>query len=274
MIRADFHIHTTASDGRMTPADIVMHAVKAGLTHIALTDHDTVDGLLAIEQEMESKQLVIFSGIEFSTDVSDFEIHILGYGIDIYHDGLLKQLTLLKDDRINRIHRMTAKLSDLGYPITVEDIMHIVQDTASVGRPHVAQVLVNKGYFTSINEVFDNLLNHDKPGYVPHYKLSPQEVIHLLREAGGISVLAHPGLVGNDQLVISMIDYGVDGLEVFHPRHDAVAIERYCQLAKKHNLVMTGGSDFHAIPGRYPEKLGSFVMPNSSAKTLIRFFGS
>jgi predicted metal-dependent phosphoesterase TrpH len=164
---------------------------------------------------------------------------------------------------------MAAKITDLGYPIEEQEILRVARVAASVGRPHVAKALIKKGYFSTVAEVFQTLLNRDKPGYVPHYKLTPAEVIALIRQAGGISVLAHPGLVGKDQQVRQIIDLGIDGLEVYHPKHDAAAVERYRILAQDHELLVSGGSDYHAIPGRFPEKLGEFIVPNSVANVFV-----
>jgi predicted metal-dependent phosphoesterase TrpH len=239
------------------------------LTHIAITDHDTVDGLLALGNRPQQTGVTVIAGIEFSTDMPDCEIHILGYGIDIFHPRLCQQLAILKDDRVARVRKMAAKITDLGYPIEEQDILEAAQGAASVGRPHVAKALIKKGYFTSVADVFHSLLSQDKPGYVPHYKLAPGEVIDLIRQAGGVSILAHPGLVGNDQQVRDIIDSGIDGLEVYHPQHDAVAVDRYLSLAQGQGLFVTGGSDYHAIPGRFPERLGEFLVPDNVAELFV-----
>jgi predicted metal-dependent phosphoesterase TrpH len=269
MIQADFHIHTTASDGRIAPSDILLQAVQVGLTHISITDHDTVDGLLALGAKPQQAGVTVIAGIEFSTDMPDCEIHILGYGIDIFHPRLRQQLTLLKEDRVSRVRKMAAKITALGYPIAEQDIVEVARGSTSVGRPHVAKALIEKGYFTSVSDVFHSLLNRDKPGYVPHYKLTPSEVIGLISQAGGVSILAHPGLVGNDQQVRYIIESGIDGLEVYHPKHDVEAVDRYLSLAQDQRLLVTGGSDYHAIPGRFPERLGEFLVPNNVANLFV-----
>lgn len=270
MIRADFHIHTTASDGRQTPAAILRQAMDAGLTHIAITDHDTVDGLMTLQEHKESYNgLVLISGIEFSTDLPDCEIHILGYGFDINNAALREQLTILKEDRVKRVGRIADKLCALGYQISEEEILGNARHAASVGRPHVAKALVEKGYFATISEVFDTLLGHDKPGYVPHYKLTPLQVISLIREAGGVPILAHPGLIGNDEEVEKLILGGIAGLEVYHPEHSPDDVDRYRLIVKERSLLATGGSDYHAIPGRSPEKLGVFCPPPAVAAAFL-----
>lgn len=275
MKKADLHIHTTASDGRLSPLGVVRQAKQSGLSYIAITDHDTVDGLLLLqkEQSFTDEKLTIISGIEFSTDTPEHEIHILGYGIALDNPNLLEQLTALKRDRIDRVYRMVDKLRSLGYPVDVQRILSFAKDAASVGRPHVARVLVQCGYFATVAEAFDRLLNKDKPGYVPHYKLSVRDVIGIIRQAGGVPILAHPGLVGDDDLVEQVIEEGIAGIEVYHPTHDDVVVKKYLQLARRHDLLITGGSDFHAISGRYPESLGLFYVDGELAETLCGKFG-
>lgn len=270
MIRADFHIHTTASDGRQTPAAILRQAANAGLTHIAITDHDTVDGLISLQGSNEDYNgLALIPGIEFSTDLPDCEVHILGYDIDINNDALREQLTILKDNRAKRVGRMADKLCSLGYQISEQEILRHAKQATSVGRPHVAKALVEKGYFATVGEVFDALLSHDKPGYVPHYKLTPFQVISLIRAAGGVPILAHPGLIGNEEEVEKLILGGIAGLEVYHPEHAPGDVERYRLIVKERSLMATGGSDYHAIPGRFPEKLGVFCPPPEVAAAFL-----
>ena len=270
MIKADFHIHTTASDGRITPAAILRLAAAAGLTHIAITDHDTVDGLLALEEVEAPAELSVLNGIEFSTDRADCEIHILGYGLDIHHSGLRRRLAVLQEARLTRIGRMAAAVTALGYPVSEQEVMAAAAGAAAVGRPHLAGVLVAKGYFVSVSDVFARLLGKGKPGYIPHYRLAAREVVDSIHEAGGIAVLAHPGLVGDDRQVAAVVALGLDGIEVYHPRHDGAAVPRYLELAGKRGLLITGGSDYHAIPGRFPERLGEFMVPDAVAALVIK----
>lgn len=260
---ADLHIHTTASDGRLSPLKIIQQATKAKLSYIAITDHDTVDGLLELAKLQESipPSLTVIPGIELSTDLPENEVHILGYHIDIFNRELGKQLAILIADRHNRTKRIIEKLNQLGYFITYERVLEIAHKATSIGRPHIAKALVEKNYCSSIGEVFATLLDKNGPAYVPHHKLTPKQVIEVIKNAGGVPILAHPGLVGNDDVVIEVIAAGIAGLEVYHPRHDEQQIEKYLLLANKHNLLVTGGSDFHAIPGRFPDKLGIFTIP-------------
>lgn len=260
---ADLHIHTTASDGRFSPLAIIEQAIEAGLSYIAITDHDTVDGLLTL-RELEISlptNLVIIPGIEFSSDLPNHEVHILGYGIDIFHHELRTQLDLLVAQRHKRAKEIITKLHQLGYEVTYERILELAGNATAIGRPHIARALVEKNYFSSVAAVFNNLLYKNGPAYMPHYKLTPKQIIKLIQAAGGVSVLAHPGLVGDDTLVLEMINLGINGLEVYHPTHNTNQIQKYLDLAITHRLAITGGSDFHGIAERFPEKLGIFTIP-------------
>ncbi|CUH96169.1 hypothetical protein P22_2257 [Propionispora sp. 2/2-37] len=269
----DLHIHTTASDGRYSPEEIIVQAQKAGLTHIAITDHDTVDGLLALARQgrlQRSPCLTVIPGIEFSTDLPQHEVHILGYHIDIHQRAFQEQLAILKKDRQLRTRRIIEKLNQLGYDIDYEQVVKIAGQNAALGRAQISKALVEKGYFNTVGEVFERLLQKNGPAYVPHYKLSPDNVIQLIRQVGGKAVLAHPGLVGDDGVVLAMIHAGIDGLEVYHPRHDARDTQKYLEMAQQHGLLITGGSDFHGIAGRFPERLGMMSIPRSLLQGLCQ----
>lgn len=274
MKTADLHIHTTASDGRFSPQETVTAAKKAGLSVIAITDHDTLDGLFELLRLQDpisplESPLKIIPGIEFSTDVPNHEIHILGYQIDPQNTALTKQLKLLIDDRVARAKKMVRKLADLGYPIDYQRVETIAGQSTAIGRPHIARALIEKGYFLRIADVFHHLLQTDGPAYVPHYKMKPDVVIDLIHSSGGVAVLAHPAMVHDDSWVHKVIEYGIDGLEVYHPTHTLEATMRYIKIAEKNHLLMTGGSDFHGIPGRFPERLGIFTVETTLADLLL-----
>ncbi len=262
MKTADLHVHTTASDGRVSPQNILIQAKKAGLSALAITDHDTVDGLLSVwKTSKNDRSLEVIPGIEFSTDVPNHEIHILGYFINPVHPALTKQLELLIKSRIERAQTTVLKLIKLGYPIDYDRVLQIAGSSTAIGRPHIARALVEKGYFIRTADVFHNLLKTDGPAYVPHYKMNPQSIIKLIRLIGGVPVLAHPGLVHDDNLVEEVIACGIGGMEVYHPIHLPEAVSRYLTMAQQHHLLVTGGSDYHAIPGRFPEQLGIYTVP-------------
>lgn len=270
---ADLHIHTTASDGHLTPKAIIAQALEAGLSCISITDHDTVDGLLQLG-EMKSvlpASLCLIPGIELSTDLPENEVHILGYHIDIHHTELREQLDRLVAHRHERAKRIIMKLNQLGYMITYERVLELAVTATAIGRPHIAKALVEMNYFSTVSDVFTTLLGNNGPAYVPHYKLTPEQVIELIKKAGGIPVLAHPGLIGNDHIVCEMIETGILGLEVYHPTHDNMQIEKYLAMATERKLAITGGSDFHGIVTRFPATLGIFTIPKALASQLQTF---
>lgn len=274
-MRADLHIHTTASDGRLSPPEVYRQAAAAGLACIAITDHDTLAGVRALRPVAAdgSGGPAVIAGIELSADVPGKEVHILGFCLDPDSDELNCKLARLMGDRLGRAEKMVSRLNKLGYSLEYDRVLEIAGKNATLGRPHVAAALVEKGYFPDAAAVFAAVLGKDKPGYVPHYKFSPSEAVRLIKSAGGIPVLAHPGLVGDDRLADDIIGTGVMGLEVYHPAHDWPQTEKYLALAARRGLLVTGGSDFHGIRGRYPEKLGDFSVPAALARRLLAAAG-
>jgi len=254
----------------LTPHEVMAQAEAAGLTYIAITDHDTFDGLWALQDGPQVRTPVLIPGIEFSTDLPCHEVHILGYNIDITHPEINRQIKLIASDRLERAERMVHKLDGLGYPISYHRVLELAGDTAAVGRPHIAAVLLEKGYFANIGQVFDCLLEKNKPAYVPHYKLTRGDTISLILAAGGVPVLAHPGLIGDESVITETIRLGIQGIEVYHPRHSSEQVRSYEFLAASHGLLTTGGSDFHGIPGRFPERLGQFTVPAALTLPLLR----
>lgn len=263
---ADLHIHTTASDGLLTPQQIVNSAKYAGLSIMSITDHDTVEGYLTLQDGFFPLQII--PGIEFSTDVAGSEVHILGYYVNVNQEQFSEVLQRLTNDRFLRADKMIQRLHDLGFSISQERVKEISRCSHSVGRPHIARVLVEQGYFSSITEAFQTVLATNGPAYIPHYKLLPQEVVKLIQLAGGLAVLAHPGLIKNKTLVKNIISLGIDGLEAIHPAHTPEQMLYYQEMARTQNLLITGGSDFHGIKGRYPEKLGQFSISASLVKEM------
>ena len=265
---SDLHIHTTFSDGRLSPEEVLDAAKEAGLTYIAITDHDTVDGIRHLYEQglYPAKTLCIIPGIEFSTEVDGHDVHVLGYDLDIYNQELLDKITELSEARWTRFSQILGKLTDIGVDITESDVLQIAGVSHSIGRAHVARALVKKGIVSTIREAFDSFLQHGCPAYVPHYKIQPNEAVDLIRGAGGVPVLAHPKLVGDDRLVEHLLSLPFGGIEVFYPRHDEEDTARYKDIAKAHGLLMTGGSDFHGVATRFPEKLGIVTIEDDFAK--------
>ncbi len=265
---SDLHVHTAFSDGRLSPEDLVAEAKAAGLTYLAITDHDTVDGIRHLYEQglYPSKTLHIIPGIEFSSEVDGHDVHILGYDFDMYDQALIDKVSEIAESRWSRFSQMIEKLHELGYNLTETDVMQIAGCSRSIGRAHVARALVKKGLVPSVREAFDRLLEHDQPVYVPHYRLTPEEAIGLIRRAGGVPVLAHPKKVRDDALVEKLLDLDFGGVEVYYPLHDEADTQRYIAMAQKRGLRITGGSDYHASPNRTPDKLGVFTIDDELAK--------
>jgi predicted metal-dependent phosphoesterase TrpH len=252
----DMHIHTKASDGMFTVQEIIRMAQKANLEGIAITDHDTIDGLDEAVEAGERFKFPVIPGIELSTDYQKKDIHILGYFLDYHLPWFRKKIYQLQNARIDRIIKMVDKLTKLGYDIDSEEVFSLA-GTGSVGRPHIAYILHKKGQVNTIQETFQKLIGNGCPAYVPRFKLEPVEAVKLIIEAGGIAVLAHPGLSKADFMIKPLCKAGLRGIEVYHPDHKISDEARYLKLAQKHNLIITGGSDFHGIPGGKRSALGS-----------------
>jgi len=247
--RADLHTHTTASDGMQRPADNVRLAKAAGLAAIAITDHDTVDGIAEAMEEGEKLSIVVVPGVEISTVAEGSDIHILGYYTDWQNPAWQEKLASLLHVRDHRNRMIIEKLRRLGIEITMEDVVAEAarqgKDGGSIGRPHIAAVLLAAGIVNSMQEAFDRFLGSGASAYANPPRLHPLEALEWIREAGGTSVIAHPGLYDNDELVETIIRGGANGIEVFHSDHSAEDEEKYARLAHKYGLIITGGSDFH-----------------------------
>ncbi|RAP78108.1 PHP domain-containing protein [Paenibacillus montanisoli] len=247
--RADMHTHTTASDGLQRPADNVAMAKKRGLGAIAITDHDTVDGIAEALEAGERLGITVVPGVEISTVADGRDIHILGYYINWNSVAWQAKLKSLAGTREQRNAMIIARLNELGISISMEEVLEAAlaqgKDGGSLGRPHIAAVLVEKQVVGSMQEAFDRYLGEGGAAYANPPRLHPSEALTWIKEAGGTSVIAHPGIYGNDELVEAIIARGADGIEVYHPDHSPDDEARYLKLAEKYKLIITGGSDFH-----------------------------
>lgn len=241
---ADLHIHTAYSDGSFTPATIIRHAVKNNLKIISITDHDSVDGIAASIKEGEKNNIEVIPGIEISTTVDTGEIHILGYFIDYEDEYFLKSLKRIQEIRLKRMSVMVDKLKRLMIDIDLNELIEYAA-SSSIGRLHLAHFLKKNGIVGSAYEAFDRYIGSGKPAYEKMNALSPEEGIELISNAGGIPVLAHPGLTKRDDLIDEMIQSGLRGLEVYHSGHSEEDTNRYFQMAGDKGLLVTGGSDCH-----------------------------
>jgi 3',5'-nucleoside bisphosphate phosphatase len=241
----DLHSHTTASDGQLTPRELVREAARRGVRVLAVTDHDSTDGLAAAMDEAERhRPLQIVPGIEINCDVEGAEIHVLGYGMDYEAPWFQTFCRAQREERRIRVHRMAEQLAALGMPIEPEEVFALVRE-GSAGRPHVAQVMVRRGYVKTVREAFDRFLGSGKPGHVPRRKLSPEDAVRLIRRAGGVPVFAHPGLAARDELIPGLIAAGLMGIECYYNEHSPAQTAGYREICRDRGLVATGGSDFH-----------------------------
>ncbi len=243
----DLHIHTTYSDGGSTPEEIVGMAKSIGLEAIAITDHDTLEGIEPALRAGLSSGIEVLPGIELGSYCQGEEIHILGYLVELNNRIFMEKLAFLRETRVYRMERMVEKLRELGFPVNIEMITGL-SGPGSVGRPHLAAALIKIGVVATVFEAFDRYIGAGRPAYVPRYKMEPVEAVALIKTAGGAPVLAHPGLNKMDHLLGDLIKAGLDGIEVYHPSHTAELSNYYLQIARQNGLTATGGSDYHS-PG-------------------------
>jgi len=247
--RVDLHIHTTASDGLYAPSEIVRRAAEAGLTAIAVTDHDTVAGLDEALDAGRRIGLEVLTGTEISAEFPNGTMHILGYGFDPRHPALIDALQKYRRFRDERNPQILAKLAELGMPIRYEDVL-AKAGGESVGRPHIAQALLEAGYVASVDQAFQLYLARGCPAYVNRQRVSPEEAIRMIRDAGGVAVLAHAGQLKRTmqevrRIVAGLAAAGLDGIEVWHPDHSADDMRALAVLARQLGLAATGGTDYH-----------------------------
>jgi predicted metal-dependent phosphoesterase TrpH len=249
--RADLHTHTTASDGMFRPAENVRLAKEAGLAAIGITDHDTVAGISEALESGQTYEILVVPGVEISTAISGKDIHILGYGFLPEDPIFLERLLSLRNVRNSRNDQILENLGILGMNVTRDELESVAGKSrsgdGSVGRPHIAQALVDKGYVSTVREAFDLYLGEGKPAFTSPPRIKPIDAIRWIHEAGGVAIVAHPGLYTDDPLVLSLLDAGADGLEAFHSDHDPQSEKKYEAWASSRGKLVTGGSDFHGV---------------------------
>ena len=269
-MRADLHTHSTVSDGRLSPAELVRAADQVGLDVIAITDHDCVDGIdeaLATAKEISS--IMVIPGVEVSTDIPKGEVHVLGYFIDHHDPGLLATLERLRDSRCVRAEKMVAKLADLGLSVDWERVQELAGQGA-IGRPHIAQAMLECNYITSFKEAFDKYISREGPAYVEREKITPSEAVQLIADARGLPVLAHPADMNNlEQLIPELQKVGLVGIEVYYGNYPPKTNKYLASLADKFGLIACGGTDYHGLDDSNEPPLGSVEVPAESVRHLI-----
>jgi predicted metal-dependent phosphoesterase TrpH len=264
----DLHLHTTASDGSFTPAELVRAAHAAGLTVISVTDHDTIAGIGEASREADVLGLEVVPGIEISAVADGRDLHMLAYFIDPRSAALSELLRRQRADRERRILATADRLAELGVPIDPQPILAAAARGQSVGRPQLAASLLAAGHVQTREDAFRRFLEQGGPAYLPRHGASPEEVIEVVHQANGLASVAHPGVSRRDADLPRLAQAGLDAIEVRHPDHDAATEARYRTLAHELRLLTTGGSDFHGEGGYRASTLGAVTLPDSDFQAL------
>ncbi|SCN26062.1 Histidinol phosphatase of the PHP family protein [Clostridium sp. N3C] len=272
MIYSDLHIHSSYSDGNLSPKEIIRMAEASNIQCVSITDHDSISS----QQQLTSLEtsIKIVTGIELSSEYCGYEIHILGYFIDINNCELNNKLKIIQNTRIERVHNIVEKLKELDIDISLNDLD--VNKYVSLGRPHIAKILQEKGYVNSIKEAFYLYLAKDRPAYIERFKLNYKEALGLIRQSGGIAVLAHPGEIYKniniEKFIKELKVYGLNGIEVYHPSHNSDAVNKFYNIAKKYKLIITGGSDYHGGDSNSDIRIGSVGLDYNLTKKLFKYY--
>jgi len=269
-MKADLHLHSTASDGRLIPAELVRSAAEMGLNVIALTDHDSVEGVAsALAAAKNFPSLEVIPGVELSTDVPQGEVHILGYFIDLDNLELMEALDRFRNSRRIRARKMIAKLNSLGVAVDEERVQELAGDGA-VGRPHIAQVMLERGYVSSLREAFGRYIGRKSCAYVEREKMTPAEAVGLVVRGGGLPVLAHPANLDHlEELIPELQKAGLVGLEVYYGGYTSTVVRHLASLGRKYGLIATGGSDYHGLEGGGGTQLGGVDIPPDCVERLL-----
>jgi len=269
-MKIDLHLHSTASDGRFSPQELVSMAASSGLEAIAITDHDSVEGVApALLAAQEFPSLKVIPGVEVSTDVPHGEVHILGYFIDYGDPELISTLEGLRSSRRLRAQRMIAKLANLGIHIEWERVQEIAGD-GSIGRPHIAQAILERGYVSSPKEAFVKYISREGPAYVERKKMTPEQAVELVVKTGGLPVLAHPADIDRlEELIPRLQKVGLVGIEAYYNGYQSKLVKYLASLARKYGLIASGGSDYHGLEGVSETALGGVVVPFECLKQLF-----
>jgi 3',5'-nucleoside bisphosphate phosphatase len=263
---ADLHVHTHYSDSTFSPEEVVRTAHHEGLSAIAITDHDCVDAIPFCMDIAKDYNLEIIPGIELTVEINDCEVHMLGYYIDWQARWFREKLGIIQNSRIERIHKMIALLKKHGIDVDPAEVFKIA-GKGSVGRLHLAFAMLKTQKIRSLQEAFSKYIGFLKSCYVGHTKFSPKEALGIILDAGGVPVVAHPNIMGNDRLFPEFLKYGLRGIEVYHTDHDERAERKYLKIAEENNLLITGGSDCHGM-GKGRVLLGSVKVKYSLVEAL------
>jgi 3',5'-nucleoside bisphosphate phosphatase len=262
----DLHIHTKCPDGTHTLEEIIDKASEKKLRTISITDHDCLDAYPVVSTRGAEREVEVISGVELSSELDGRDIHILGYCIDINHQPLKDKLVELKQARYLRARKIVENLNKQGMDLRFETVLNIA-GTAAIGRPHIAAALLKEELVYSFREAFDKFIGYESPAYVKKLSISPKDVFSLIRAAGGVPVLAHPGVSNVDERIPQFIEDGLMGIECYHSEHTPQQERFYLNYCKKHDLCYTGGSDFHTTTLNKPE-IGHHKIPYTTVESI------
>ena len=263
---ADLHLHTHYSDGTFSPEELAGHGQRLGFAALALTDHDSIEGCAPMAAACAAAGMEFITGTELTAEHQDTEVHILGYFLDTANAKLLEEIAKFQAVRQNRIREMVARLNQLNVPLEVEAVFALA-NCKSPGRPHVARALTRAGLVKNLDEAFERYLKKSRPAWVPKAKMSALEGVELIHQAGGLAVMAHPGLNRTDDIIPALVEAGLDGIECFHTKHSTAMSERYLEIADRHHLLVTGGSDCHGFSKGKP-LIGTVKLPYECVEKL------
>ncbi len=269
MAIGDFHTHSTHSDGKKTVPELAAMAARAGLRAMALTDHDSTAGVREMAAALAPHGIRLVPGVELSTDIPGSEVHVLGYFMNIDDPAFQAELARFREGRLGRGLRMIEKLRALGMDVSWERVQEIAGD-ASVGRPHVAQHLVERGYVQSIPEAFDRFIGRNGPAYAEREKLTPAQAVKLIRSAGGFPVVAHPHYTPDAEAILAeLAGQGLSGMEVYYKDLGPEKVEELLAIAQRLKLLPTGGSDYHALGNPGEREPGDIPLPDAAVEALL-----
>jgi len=266
-MKIDLHLHTNASDGELSPYDLILLCEKIGFDIIAIADHDTIRGFK--ESKNFNTKIEIIPAVELSARDEKKDIHILGYYINDEKGPLCEYLKIFREERVKRIYKIVEVLKRMGIKIEAEEVFKESPFSDSIGRPHVAKILVKKGYARDIDDAFEKYIGYSKPAYVPKYKISVKEGIEIIIKSGGIPSLAHPGQYYDPEYFLYLKKFGLKGIEVWHPDNFPY-LNELIEFAEKNNFLKTGGSDFHGFSHNSKKEIGKILIPYSSFLDLKR----
>jgi predicted metal-dependent phosphoesterase TrpH len=270
LAKADLHIHTTASDGKIPPDEVVRQAVRLNLSVIAITDHDTTAGIPAAQKEGAAYDLQVLAGVEITTLFGNHECHLLAYLFDMDDEPLNILLHMHQGARIRRARQIIEKLRKKGLELDIEEVL-VEANTSPIGRPHIAEILYKKGYVRSVREEFIRYLNDKALGSVNADYCSFSEAVNIIQDAGGVAVLAHPGRMYSLKELEQLTDKGVDGIEVMHPSHNKELRVQMEKFASEHHLLVSGGSDFHGSVQHSYSHFGSLTISEKQVAEIKAF---